>query len=58
MDITKNNTLSTPGRDILEVTASAAGMYIKITATDPKKTGNYIRNIKLFRADQESLIQA
>lgn len=58
MDATKNFALSSPGRDILDIKASSAGIYVKITATDPKKTGNYIKNIKLFRADQENLLKA
>jgi hypothetical protein len=36
------------GRDIIRVAApSGSGIRIRITSTDPAKTGNYIRNIRL-----------
>src|SRR5262245_8876702 len=49
---------SSPGRDVLNVTPSAAGILIQITATDPNQTGNYIRNIRLVKADQEAILQS
>ncbi len=54
----KIDTESTPGRDIIVVDpAKSSGILITITATDPKKTGNYIRNIRVIQADQENLYQ-
>ncbi|NEQ24282.1 MAG: cellulose-binding protein [Microcoleus sp. SIO2G3] len=44
-DAQKDEALSRPGRDLLNVTPSNNGIYLTITATDPHKTGNYIRNI-------------
>jgi hypothetical protein len=48
---------STPGRDVLNVNASGAGIMIFITSTDPNHTGNYIRNIRLVKAEEECLLQ-
>jgi hypothetical protein len=40
-----------PGQDTLNVAnATASGIDIRITATDPKHTGNYIRNIQVVQA--------
>ena len=49
-DAAKNNSYSSPGRDVLDVTPSAGGVRVDITATDPQHTGNYIRNIRLVYA--------
>jgi hypothetical protein len=49
---------SAPGRDVLSVTPSTAGIEVKISATDPKRTGDYIRNIRLVSADNEAAIKA
>jgi hypothetical protein len=57
-DAKKDTRASSPGRDVLNVTPSGAGILIQITATDPNQTGNYIRNIRLVRADQEALLQS
>ncbi|MFM2057523.1 MAG: hypothetical protein RLY71_1908 [Pseudomonadota bacterium] len=51
--LVKNNALSSPGRDVLDISLTAgkpAGTAIQlmITATDPKKTGNYLRNIRVL----------
>jgi len=43
----KDVTASTPGRDVIDVTPTNSGIYLKITSTDPKKTGNYLRNIRM-----------
>lgn len=50
LDAVKNVILSTPGRDVLDVTPGATnqGIYLKITATDPNDNGNYIRNIRVL----------
>jgi hypothetical protein len=47
---------STPGRDVLNVNATGAGIMIFITSTDPNHTGNYIRNLRLVKAEQECLL--
>jgi hypothetical protein len=40
-----------PGRDTINVAnPTAAGIDIRITATDPNNTGNYIRNISVLQA--------
>lgn len=53
-DAKRNAALSKPGRDVLDVTPSSAGIYLSITATDTKRTGNYIRNIRLVPQAFES----
>jgi hypothetical protein len=35
--------------------AAGGGIYITIKSTDPKKTGNYIRNIRVIKAEEEIL---
>jgi hypothetical protein len=52
-DAKKNLAASTPGRDVLDVTPTNAGIVIRITATDPNKTGNYLRNISVVPAAYE-----
>lgn len=48
---------STSGRDVLNVaTPSFGGFSIAIHATDPNHTGNYIRNIRVVKAEEESLL--
>lgn len=50
MDAVKNAALSQPGRDVLDVTPGLTnlGILLTITATDPLRTGNYIRNIRVL----------
>ncbi|PSO61827.1 MAG: cellulose-binding protein, partial [Cyanobacteria bacterium QH_2_48_84] len=57
-DANKNGAQSTPGRDVIEVTPSNAGIHLKITSTDPNKTGNYIRNIRVVPAEYEKTYQS
>ena len=45
---TKIDAASKPGRDVIRVKPSDAGIYLRITSTDPNKTGNYIRNIRVI----------
>lgn len=52
-DATKKTELSTPGRDVIEVDAKGNGILLTITSTDPKKNGNYIRNIRVIQAEYE-----
>jgi hypothetical protein len=44
---------SKPGRDVINVAGGAAGICIHITETDPKNTGNYIRNIRVVPEQYE-----
>ncbi|GAB4384631.1 MAG: hypothetical protein Kow00121_48400 [Elainellaceae cyanobacterium] len=45
-DAQKDEALSAPGRDVINITSTSNnGVLIKITATDPNQTGNYLRNI-------------
>jgi hypothetical protein len=47
------------GRDVINVAApSAAGIDLRITATDPNHTGNYIRNIRVVKAENEAALNA
>ena len=53
-DAEKIEDLSTPGRDVIEVNPSEAGIYTSITSTDPNNTGDYIRDIRIVPEAQES----
>ncbi|MGB3402700.1 MAG: cellulose-binding protein [Microcoleaceae cyanobacterium] len=57
-DADKDQTASTPGRDVLQVDPSDRGILLKITETDPNKTGNYIRNIRVIPAEYEQNYQS
>ena len=50
----KNSSLSRPGRDVVEVAPSRGGILLRITATDPQQTGNYIRDIHFVSETDES----
>ncbi|NJL21398.1 MAG: hypothetical protein HC895_12140 [Leptolyngbyaceae cyanobacterium SM1_3_5] len=54
-DAQKDEALSRPGRDVLDVTPSNEGIYLIITATDPNKTGNYIRNLHVVPIASETM---
>lgn len=56
-DAQKDEAASRPGRDIINVTPSWEGIYLTITATDPNKTGNYIRNIHVVPIAYENTYQ-
>jgi hypothetical protein len=50
---------SSPGRDVINVKIpSSLGIDLRITATDPKRSGNYIRNIRVVKAEEEGLLRA
>ncbi len=50
---------SAPGRLVFSVThPSPDGVALYITATDPHRTGNYLRNIRVVRADEEASLRA
>jgi hypothetical protein len=47
------------GRDVIDVArASSTGINLRITATDPKHTGNYLHNIRVVKAENESALAA
>lgn len=56
-DAQKDAAASTPGRDVINVTPSDAGIYLIITATDPNKTGDYIRNIHVVPIASETTFE-
>ena len=47
-----------PGRDIINVTPSNHGIDLRIVATDPRHTGNYLRNIRVVTAANEAAAKA
>jgi hypothetical protein len=50
---------SSPGRDVFNVaTPTAGGIMLQITSTDPRHTGNYLRNIRVVKLEEESLLTA
>src|SRR5919199_716548 len=54
-DAKKDETASRPGRDVINVDAKGGGgILLTITSTDPKKTGNYIRNIRVVKSEYEN----
>lgn len=48
LDAVKDAALSQPGRDVVNVRASDAGLLLRITATDPHRTGDYLRQIRVI----------
>jgi hypothetical protein len=55
-DAAKDTALSASGRDVIDVTPSNNGIYIQIAVTDPYRTGDYIRDIRVVQASYESLL--
>jgi hypothetical protein len=47
-----------PGRDIINVTPSSRGIDLRIIATDPHHTGNYLRDIRVVTATNEAAAEA
>jgi hypothetical protein len=47
-----------PGRDVINVSPSNNGIDLRIVATDPHHTGNYLRNIKVVTAENEAAAKA
>lgn len=45
------------GRDVINVTPTNDGIWLNITATDPYKTGDYIRNIRVVPIEYENTYQ-
>lgn len=48
LDAIKDAAGSQPGRDVVNVRASDAGMLLRITATDPRHVGAYLRHIRVI----------
>lgn len=55
----KDEAASRPGRDVIEFNpeSDGEGIHLIITATDPDKTGNYIRNIRVVPIAHEADFQ-
>jgi len=47
-----------PGRDVINVTPSVNGIDLRIVATDPARSGNYLRNIRVVTAADEPAAKA
>ena len=47
-----------PGRDVINVTPTNNGINLRIVATDPRHTGNYLRNIRVVTAANEAAAKA
>jgi hypothetical protein len=56
-DAQKDESASKPGRDVINVTPSDAGILLSITATDPRKQGNYLRDIRVIPQQYEQTYQ-
>jgi hypothetical protein len=46
------------GRDVINVTPTNNGINLRIVATDPRHTGNYLRNIRVVTAANEAAAKA
>ena len=58
LDAKKSEEESLPGRDVVHVAPSKEGlMQLTIVSTDPRKTGNYIRNIRAVRVEDMPLYE-
>jgi hypothetical protein len=53
LDAQKDLSASTPGRDVIDVNPSNAGILLRITGTDPNDTGNYLRDIQVVPEEYE-----
>jgi hypothetical protein len=47
-----------PGRDVINVTPTNNGIDLRIVATDPRHTGNYLRNIRVVTVANEAAAKA
>jgi hypothetical protein len=56
-DARKDEAASKPGREVIIVTPSQQGIQLSVTATDPRKTGNYIRDIHVVPEASEKTFQ-
>ena len=53
LDAVKDESASTPGRDVIDVTPSNQGILLRITDTDPNETGDYLRDIQVIAEEYE-----
>ena len=53
LDAKKDESASTLGRDVIDVTPSHNGIWLRIDSTDPNNTGNYLRDIKVIPEEYE-----
>ena len=53
LDAKKDESASTPGRDVIDVTPSSAGIKLRITDTDPNETGDYLRDVQVIAEEYE-----
>ena len=53
LDAVKDESASTLGRDVIDVTPSSAGILLRITETDPNQTGDYLRDLKVVPEEYE-----
>jgi len=53
LDAVKDEAASTLGRDVIDVNPTNAGVWLRITQTDPNETGDYIKDIKVVHEDYE-----
>ncbi len=56
-DAQKDESTSTPGRDVLDVNPTSNGIWLRIIDTDPNDTGDYIRNIRVIPEAYEDLAE-
>jgi hypothetical protein len=47
-----------PSRDVINVTPTNSGIDLRIVATDPRHTGNYLRNIRVVTVANEAAAKA
>ena len=52
-DATKDESASVLGRDVIDVEPTDAGIWLRITETDPNDTGDYLRNIQVIHEEYE-----
>ncbi|PSB14681.1 hypothetical protein C7B61_02030 [filamentous cyanobacterium CCP1] len=58
LDAKKLDAASRSGRDVLQVDSKAGnGILLSIHATDPNRTGNYIRNIRVYHEEDLPLVE-
>jgi hypothetical protein len=52
----KDSNQSRAGRDVLSIDPANGGILLRITATDPSSTGDYIRNIRFIAERDEAVV--
>jgi len=56
-DAQKDNSVSSSGRDVINITPRGNGVWIRISDTDPNDTGDYIRNIRVVPEKYEDIAE-